>query len=182
MSNLTCVSTYTASTAPALGLALADISLFMSRIHNITGVSEVVWDGTQNPTTEVDNVGQYIRIYVGADLDTYTYHMASQYTGATVLDSDWSIGAIGKTSVLASGAVEWAYIVYDGGGTPLDGVEIWITTDVAGLNVVWRGTTDSLGVTRDIFDNQPLLDAGTYYFWRKRSGYTFDNPDTEIVS
>lgn len=182
MSNLTCVVTYTTATAPATGLALADISLFMSRVHNVTGVSEVVWDGTQNPTAEVDNVGQYIRIYVGADLDMYSYHMASQYTGAVVLDTDWTIGAVGKTSVLASGAILWQYHVTTAEGTPISGAEVWITTDIGGANVIWSGTTNALGVTKDIFGNEPMLDAGTYYFWRQKSGYTFSNPDTEAVS
>jgi len=183
MSNLTCVATYTGgSGVPAVGLTLAEILLFLTRVHNTTGVASVVWDGTQNPTVEVDNVGQYARILAGADLDTYTYHLAAQYTGATVLDSDWAIGAVGKTSVLSAGAIEWPYIVKTPGGVPIEGVEVWVTTDVAGANTIWRGTTDALGVTRDLFDNQPMLDAGTLYFWRHRAGYTFDNPDTEVVS
>jgi len=183
MSNLTVVATYTGgSGVPAVGLALADISLFLTRVHSTTGVDDVVWDGTQNPTLEVDNVGQYVRILVGADLDTYTYHLAAQYTGATVLDSDWSIGAVGKTSVLSSGSVEWAYIVKTPGGIPIPGCSVWVTTDIAGTNVIWIGTTDALGATRDVFNNQPMLDAGTYYFWRSASGYSFSNPDTEAVA
>jgi len=43
--------------APAVGLALADIDLYLTRQHVTTGVDAVVWDGTQHPTEEIDNVG-----------------------------------------------------------------------------------------------------------------------------
>jgi len=26
------------------------------------------------------------------------------------------------------------------------------------------------------------LSAGTYYIWRQKAGYTFDDPDQEVVS
>jgi len=44
------------------------------------------------------------------------------------------------------------------------------------VNVIASGHTNSSGIV--IF----MLDAGTYYFWRKLSGYNFTNPDTEIVA
>lgn len=67
---------------------------------------------------------------------------------------------------------------------PIPGVQIYISTDITDppSNVVWAGTTDALGVARDSFGNLPHLDAGTYYFWSYLAGYTFVNPDTEIVS
>lgn len=65
---------------------------------------------------------------------------------------------------------------------PIDGVYVAITTDVAGLNIIWNGYTDSFGVLRDSDGNKPYLDApGTYYFWRQKSGFTFINPDTEVI-
>lgn len=65
---------------------------------------------------------------------------------------------------------------------PIEGVEVWITTDLAGLNVVWNGDTDSFGVARDDNGYLPWLDPGTVYVWAQRTGYTFANPDTELVS
>ena len=80
------------------------------------------------------------------------------------------------------GAFEYTYTVVNSvTNLPLDGVEVWITTDIAGANIVWMGHTDAFGVARDIFDIKPNLDMGTYYFWRKLAGYTFSNPDTEAV-
>lgn len=63
------------------------------------------------------------------------------------------------------------------GGTPIDGVEVWITTDEAGSNVV-AGTlvTDALG------EVEFMLDAGDYYAWRQKAGYNFTNPQSITVS
>lgn len=83
----------------------------------------------------------------------------------------------------AAGAIQFTYTVTDSvTGFPIEGVEVWISTDIAGANVIWNGHTDALGVARDDAGGLPWLDPGTYYFWSQRSGYTFSNPDTEVVS
>ena len=64
----------------------------------------------------------------------------------------------------------------DQDGTPIVGAEVWATTDVFGVDIVARGITDAFGVVR------LFLDPGTYYIWRQLSGWTFQNPDTEIVT
>jgi len=124
MSTLVVAAQFTQSTGqPATGLALASIDLYLTRVHNTTGVDSVVWDGTQNPTVEIDNVGSYARLYTDADLHTYTYFCMAQYTGATVLDRDYVMGAVGtyadvvwnattRTLTTATGA---AYTANDGG-------------------------------------------------------------------
>lgn len=84
-----------------------------------------------------------------------------------------------------AGALEITYTVKEDDedtGDPIEGVEVWITTDEAGTNVIWSGTTDASGVAREAGNSKPFLDAGTYYFWRKKSHYNFTNPDTEIFS
>tara|TARA_Y100000310_G_scaffold74383_1_gene70603 strand:+ start:3635 stop:5029 length:1395 start_codon:yes stop_codon:yes gene_type:complete len=85
---------------------------------------------------------------------------------------------------MARGALEITYTVKedDGNGDPIDGVEVWITTDAGGTNVIWSGTTDTNGILREAGDAKPWLDAGTYHFWRKKAGYTFTNPDSETFS
>lgn len=76
-----------------------------------------------------------------------------------------------------AGAISHAYTLTDSAdGTPIDGAEVWVSTDAAGVNVIASGTTNSAGIVTF------MLDAGTYYFWRRRSGYNFVNPDVEIVS
>lgn len=80
-------------------------------------------------------------------------------------------------------AVEYTYTITDAiTGLPIEGVEVWFTTDAAGSNIVWAGVTDAFGVARDVLEAKPWLDAGTYYVWRQKTGYAFTNPDVEIVS
>lgn len=89
---------------------------------------------------------------------------------------------IKNCSPFAVGAFEYTYTVVNSvTSVPLDGVAVWISTDLAGTNIVWVGQTDALGVARDMFGQKPWLDAGTYYFWRQLAGYSFTNPDTEVV-
>ena len=169
--------------AAAVGLALADIDLWLTEQDRATGVDTVIWDGTQNPTEEIDNIGAYIRIYAAADLDANNYYAAGHYTGATVLETIYVQGSVGLLNIPCGTAIEFTYTVTDSlTGDPIEGVDIDISTDLAGTNVIWCGATDTFGVARDANDNLPRLDPGTYYFWRQRAGYIFINPDTEIVS
>lgn len=114
MSNLTVMVFFTRGTGiPATGLALADIDLYLTAQNVVTGADTVIWNGAQNPTEEIDNVGAYARIYAAADLDTYHYAARGTYTGAVVLDVDhvtgtypcvnpWDFGTRTLTSSAAS--------------------------------------------------------------------------------
>lgn len=102
--------------------------------------------------------------------------------GAVVLDSDWALGAISLNDVPIGTAIEFTYTVTStADGQPLEGVRVVITSDSAGLVPVWAGNTDTFGVARDDNGNKPRLDAGTYFFFRNRPGYTFQDPDVESV-
>lgn len=83
-----------------------------------------------------------------------------------------------KTDTLGgAGAITYAYTLTDSvTGNPIDGASVWVTTDSAGTDIIATGTTNDSGVVTF------YLDAATRYFWRSRSGYNFDNPDTEVVS
>lgn len=82
-----------------------------------------------------------------------------------------------------AGAIDFTYTITDDVTLlPIEGVEVWFTTDVGGVNIVWKGDTDAFGVARDVLGNLPALDVGDYFVWRQRSGYTFSDPDTETVS
>jgi hypothetical protein len=81
-------------------------------------------------------------------------------------------------STTGAGAINYEHSVTDDEDAPLDGVEVWVTTDEVGTNVV-AGTksTDALGKVTF------MLDAGTYYFWHQLSGYDFPtDPVEETVS
>jgi len=90
---------------PATGLALADIELYLTRVHNTTGTETVIWTGAENPTIEVDNCGAYARLYVAADTTPYSYFAMAHYTGATVLDTDYVMGTLDAASSYAV----WTY-------------------------------------------------------------------------
>lgn len=79
-------------------------------------------------------------------------------------------------TTLAAGSISWPVTVKDGGGLPLDGVDVWVTTDVGGTNIVARGTTNALGIVTF------MLDAGLYYFWKQLAGINFTNPQSDTVA
>lgn len=76
-----------------------------------------------------------------------------------------------------SGAISWTYTLTsttDGAGIP--DADIWVTSGAAGSTVLASGRTDQNGAITF------MLDAGTVYVWRQKSGWNFTNPDTETVS
>jgi len=168
---------------PALGLTLAEIDFWLTAVDRATGATTPIWTGTAHPSFEIDNVGGYGSIYTGADLDDYNYFVSASYDGVTVLDQHWVNGGVGLANVPIGTAVEFTYTVVDTpGGNPIEGVKVEIHLNVAGTDVYWVGWTDALGVSRDGNGNKPRLDPGTYYFFRKKGGYNFNNPDTEVVT
>ena len=69
----------------------------------------------------------------------------------------------------------------EGSGTPIANAEVHISTDPAGLNVIAAGITNVLGEL--VINGQTVfwLPKGTFYYWRSKAGYSFTNPDTEVV-
>lgn len=185
MTDLIVSAAFTKNTGqPATALTLSEIDIYMTRQHRSTGADDVIWDGTQNPTEEVDNMGAYTRIYTSADLDTYIYYAVAEYTGATVLDQDWVGGLVGLLTTPVGTAQPRTYTVTDSVSLlPLVGVKVDVARDIAGTDVIWVGWTDTFGVARDINGNLPRLDPGTYYFFKNLVGHIDDdNPDTEVFA
>lgn len=79
--------------------------------------------------------------------------------------------------------LEFTYtVISDGGGLPIEGVQILIATDSGGANIIWAGYSDTLGIARDGAGALPRLQPGTFYFFRYKYLWTFVNPDVEVVS
>ena len=77
--------------------------------------------------------------------------------------------------IAGSGVISWPYTLTDDvGGLPIADAYVWVTTDAAGLNIVASGRTNAFGIVT--FN----LDAGTYYFWRKKTGIDFRDIDGNI--
>ena len=78
--------------------------------------------------------------------------------------------------VAGAGAKEFIYTVQLETGVPIGQCLVWVTSDVAG-NVVLAS-----GITNDTGDVVFYLNPGLNYFWRKKAGYNFVNPDIEVVT
>lgn len=116
--------------------------------------------------------------------ESTAFPIKSADTGATTLartgaDSDTletlsdQIDGVGG----GAGGTSKTYTVTDADtGLPIADVHVWVSTDTAGANVVASGHTDVSGQVTF------MLDSGTYYLWRMKSGYNFTNPDTEVVA
>lgn len=73
--------------------------------------------------------------------------------------------------------VETVYSVVDGDGHALAGVKVDVRAeDDADAPLVASGTTGDAGTVTFY-----LEDGTTYYLWRRKAGYNFTNPDTEIA-
>jgi len=131
-----------------------------------------VYRFTENALEEAPSSGSAPTVeQIRAEIDSNSTQLA-----AILEDTGTTIPAL-INSDSGAGTIQHTYTVTDSSdGMPIDGVEVWVSTDAAGVNVIASGHTNSSGIV--IF----MLDAGTYYFWRKLSGYNFTNPDTEIVA
>ena len=172
----------TAVTAIQSGLATA-VWNYLTTALTVTGsVGKLLTDNIDAPISEagggsgLDAAG--VRAAVGlstANLDTQLSTINSN-VDAILVDTSTTIPALINADS-GAGAISWTYTLTDSDdGTPIDGAEVWVTTDAAGEDVVASGSTNSFGVVTF------MLDAGAYYFWRKCSGYNFNNPDLETVS
>jgi len=115
--------------------------------------------------------GRSYTVYIEATVDADTGGICYGFRATTT------------PTVFPAGAVEFTYTVTSAAtGLPIEGVEVWITTDAAGANRVWKGDTDVFGVARDVNEDKPWLDVGDYFCWSQKGGYTFSNPDLESVA
>jgi hypothetical protein len=111
-------------------------------------VADAVWDEPSAGHVTADTMG--------GDLATALAGLVSSVAG---------LGSVQNTITVTVNSV------------PKSGVDVWVTSDAAGTNVV-AGTlvTDSNGQV--IF----WLDPGTYYVWQQLAGYNFTVPDTLVVT
>jgi len=155
--------------------------------------NEVSGIGDGNLTIEISKNGAAFAAAAGTDTEIsdgwYSYlatageadtlgPVAVKVTGAGAVQQNLEY-VVGQRT---PNAIEFTYTVTDTLANPIEGVEVWITTDISGNNIIWNGTTNASGIALDLNSEKPFLDAGTYYFWSQKSGYSFSNPDTETVS
>jgi hypothetical protein len=80
-------------------------------------------------------------------------------------------------SITGSGKTKWTYtLTLPDSTTPIPEANVWITTDIEGNNIIGSTVTDSYGQANF------AVDKGTIYVWCAKTGYKFNNPDTEVVA
>lgn len=129
-----------------------------------------------------------LKLEVGSGWYSYTTTVGEANTSGPVAVKVTGVGIVQQNLEYivddrVISAIEFTYTVTStAGNVPVQDVDVLISSDLLGINMVWTGTTDSFGVARDTYGYKPRLQPGTYYFWRSKSGFTFPNPDTEVVS
>jgi len=105
---------------------------------------------------------------------------ATAIDGSVVKEIADSIAA----TVFPAGAISYTYTLTNSTTLlPVEGAEVWFSTDNPAVNIVWKGDTDVFGVARDVLGNLPQLDAGVYFIWAQLAGYSANAwPDIETVS
>lgn len=173
---------------------------FVTSVNISAAAVQAIWDALTSALTTVGSIGKRLADNIDA---TISSRLASaSYTApptvGAIADAVWdetlaghttagstgaALDAAGNATNFPAGAIEYTYTVTSTATLdPIDGVDVWFSTDNPATNIVWRGTTDTFGVARDVLGNKPMLDAGTYYVWCQLATYIFDNPETEIVS
>jgi hypothetical protein len=160
------VWTYVTRTLTSFGTLATDVQEILDRIGPFD-------------TTGANTIFNFFKALARKDAPNPS-QMGGTYNTAT--DSQEALAE--KTLVsFPAGAVSLTYTVTDSvTGLPVEGVEVWIATDVAGTNIIWKGNTDVFGVARDSSNGLPWLDAGTYYIWTQKGQYGDGNPQTLSVS
>ena len=111
---------------------------------------------------------------------TSVYVMIPYGTTCTSCVDDYALGQIADAvsdAEVGPGALSCTWTQKDADENPMDNVQIWITTDEAGVNVI-AGTLLTNAQGKATF----MLDAGTYYVWREKAGKNFTNPQIWSVS
>jgi len=148
------------------------------------------WTTRQQTMTEINatyDAGKYYYDFntTGFSDDTYELRCECASAGNMPQIGELKVGGyvdnidatISSRSTLGAGVITWTYTITENiTDLPISDVDVWITTDSAGANIIASGKTNSNGVVTF------YLDAGTVYVWCQKSGYNFSNPDVEIVS
>lgn len=152
--------TYTAATGEtAFWLIYPGIDVMAGDVINVM-VLGLAGDTNESGSVRIfsDNYAAAADVPTAAEIDT---QLSGTHGAGT-----WGNGS-GSTSTT---------VTVNDGVNPIDGVDVWVSTDSAGTNVIARGSTGALGTV--VF----MLDAGTYYAWKQLAGYDFTNPQSFTVS
>jgi hypothetical protein len=165
------------SGAAATDLPMTDMGYggFFSLVYDTPTEGDWIINAkTDDTTVEAVHMGSWAAIEVpridAAVSSRSTLKQADILSDATPFPGAFIDAAISTAVCDGPGAAPYEIIINDPDGNPLDGVNVWITTDLAGANIIFNGFTDTFGKVT------PMLDAGDYFAWKQLAGYTFTNP------
>jgi hypothetical protein len=179
----------------ALEASLAPLATIQERTDNLPGspaasaeipliadIVDAVWEEDMAAHTAVGSAGEaLVAVPEGAAVptaeDVAAAVLAAIVTGAVTVEDVLALLYGAQASGGSGGGAISFTATINVDGQPADGVEVWISTNLEGTNVI-AGTlvTDAFGVA--VF----MLDAGTYFLWKQKSGCNFTNPEEIVVS
>ena len=140
-------------------------------------ISDAVWDEVLSGHTTAGTTGAALSA-AGSAGDPWSTAVPGAYGAGTAgyvlgTNLDAKVSSAGG----GAGGISWTYTITDSiSGLPIADVDVWVSTDLSGANIIASGKTNQYGVATF------MLDAGTVYVWRQKTGVNFVNPDTEVVS
>ena len=147
-----------------------DIDFEVDRLN--TDLTTVRVENLDNLDASVGDLNTYVTVFLAKSSEVATALQIDTQLSGTHGSGAWGAGS-------GTGAISYTPPrITDPSHNPIDGVQVWVTTDVDGVNIQASGYTNALGYLSTPF----MLDAGTYYLWLQRGGYEFINPETVVVS
>jgi len=145
-----------------------------------TATRATAWTGT-TPTSAgpQDDIVGLLEMMLNENLPAANMPAGAEYADGSYDPATDSLPALAATAgtIAGTGSEICTLQLLDTLSNQLNDVEVWISTDQAGSNVV-AGTkeTDANGYV--VFQ----LDTGTYYRWAQKNGYNFDNPQQFTIT
>lgn len=132
--------------------------------------------GAQTPGTgTIEHEGNGYYSYKPTQAETNFAHAAFQFLGVGAVPTSTQVYT--ELATAGAGAITWIYTLTNSvDASPIADADVWVTSDIAGTNILASGRTDQNGNVTF------FLDAGTVFVWRQRSGFDFVNPDQELVA
>lgn len=173
------------ATAAALATVDANVDLILVDTNELQtdwtngGRLDLILDGIVSDTGDIlSDIGA-----LTSDVDDLSDDVSDVLVDTSDILSDTSDILDDTAAILAAigggppaGAITFTYnLTSTAGGQPIADADVWVTTDIAGTNTIASGRTDQYGNVTF------YLDAGTVYVWSQKTGFNFDNPDTEVI-
>lgn len=156
--------------ADALGLAPAGTAAAGSVNALLAGLDAV--KPVHTPAVDADG-----KVTADVAVDTDAIAAAVVEGLGDNIASPADVAALGQVLLGVNGPKAFTYTVTDSvTGAPIQGVRVWISQNADGTAPLFQNYTDANGRITC------YLPAGTVHVWREKAGYSFTNPDTEVVS